>query len=1041
MTQTLFRSAAAFMLALLAPSPSATQAPAEPPSPEPSAAVREILDEAMELARRGQQDEFMEAVSRALAAAGEADDAAGEACALQFTALVVQGFGWTELTVAMWRQAAAAFERAGDGPGRVQALAFAALHLAEEEPAEAEQFFAQALVAVRAEAKRPFSAATTLVAVVCDYLDQGLFGPARELLEASLTIQDRLAPQSLEVAATLNLLAVAAREQGDLDAALGHLRRALSIQELRAVDRPFIGDTLQDLGLMAQERGDLAAAREYWRRALAARAETDPDSSAFVGGLLNLGIVACEQGDLAAAWDYCQRALATQRELPANPELEAMILNELGAVAYAEGNLEGAERCHRRALTIRENLVRDHRSQVGSLNNLGLVASDQDNWAAAEQYYRRALSIEEELAPGSVGVAAILHNLGALALEQNEPAQAQGHLVRALAIFEKLAPGGLNMAGSLNGLALAAYAQGDLVKAEGYARQAWGLVRQQAGAVTGDEARQAFGGSTANVAATLMRVQLALGQPGEAFVTLEEGRAQALLQLLAERRLEATAPQGDLVSEYRAAVAARDRAEQVLAQAGMAEARALRELDAARRLGAGDLARWQEALEAAREQFEEARSTHTQARVKADQLWADIEKSSPRAYPPTVTLEKARQALPADALFVAFLVGKEKTRVFLLRSASHGQQPVSVHTIPVTLGELEAEVLALLDLVTDPATDVAETATASRKLFAKLFPEEEGRAAVASAQRLLISPNHVLWRVPFAALVTNGHGPPEYLGADKCITYTPSLTLFAQSRGQAPGLAAGAKPSAVVVGNPVFDRQPVRSASAGGAPGSLAEGHESPRGERHYVFSKGRPPRALPRTKSEAEAIARLYGSTPLTEERATEAALRERIETADVIHLATHGYLHPVRPMSSGVLLTVPEKEPEIGETTNDGVLQAWEIYSQLKLRAELAVFSACETGRGEIVLNEGIIGLTRALQYAGARTIVASRWKVADQSTATLMVAFHRYLRQGLAKDEALRRAMALVRENRATAHPYYWAPFFLMGDPDNPNLRADG
>jgi CHAT domain-containing protein len=67
----------------------------------------------------------------------------------------------------------------------------------------------------------------------------------------------------------------------------------------------------------------------------------------------------------------------------------------------------------------------------------------------------------------------------------------------------------------------------------------------------------------------------------------------------------------------------------------------------------------------------------------------------------------------------------------------------------------------------------------------------------------------------------------------------------------------------------------------------------------------------------------------------------------------------------------------------------------------------------------------------------VVASQWKVADASTARLMVAFHRKLRQGLAKDEALRQAMAVVRGDPKTVRPYYWAPFVLTGDPDNPAL----
>ena len=124
-------------------------------------------------------------------------------------------------------------------------------------------------------------------------------------------------------------------------------------------------------------------------------------------------------------------------------------------------------------------------------------------------------------------------------------------------------------------------------------------------------------------------------------------------------------------------------------------------------------------------------------------------------------------------------------------------------------------------------------------------------------------------------------------------------------------------------------------------------------------------------------------------------------------------------------------------GGTNDDGVLQAWEIYSQLKLKAELVVLSACDTGRGQSVAGEGLIGLTRALQYAGARSVISSLWTADDQSTLTLMVAFHRNLRSGDAKDEALRRAMESVRNDRRSSHPYYWAAFYLTGDPDNPSL----
>ena len=81
----------------------------------------------------------------------------------------------------------------------------------------------------------------------------------------------------------------------------------------------------------------------------------------------------------------------------------------------------------------------------------------------------------------------------------------------------------------------------------------------------------------------------------------------------------------------------------------------------------------------------------------------------------------------------------------------------------------------------------------------------------------------------------------------------------------------------------------------------------------------------------------------------------------------------------------------------------------------------------------------MTRAFQYAGARSLVASRWPVADQASGPLMIAFHRHLRRGLAKDAALQRAMQEVRANPKTSHPYFWAPFFLIGDPENGGLGA--
>ncbi len=236
---------------------------------------------------------------------------------------------------------------------------------------------------------------------------------------------------------------------------------------------------------------------------------------------------------------------------------------------------------------------------------------------------------------------------------------------------------------------------------------------------------------------------------------------------------------------------------------------------------------------------------------------------------------------------------------------------------------------------------------------------------------------------------------PRHLGLEKPITYAQSLTLFAQARGDRPRLARGRPARALVLGDLVFSRESRAVAAAATEP--------LPRGERALLLRDGELPGRLPATGPEARRIAGLYASRPLTGVQGSEATLRRRVGKADVVHLATHGYLNPYRAMSSMLLLTAPEKKPATGEYADDGFLEAWEIQDQLALRAELVVLSACETGRGENVRAEGLVGLTRALQVAGARSVVAStgRWPTRaprpswSSSTASCAVEWRRMRR----------------------------------------------
>jgi CHAT domain-containing protein len=182
---------------------------------------------------------------------------------------------------------------------------------------------------------------------------------------------------------------------------------------------------------------------------------------------------------------------------------------------------------------------------------------------------------------------------------------------------------------------------------------------------------------------------------------------------------------------------------------------------------------------------------------------------------------------------------------------------------------------------------------------------------------------------------------------------------------------------------------------------------------------------ALPGTRREVQAIAQLFGKQAAIRlgAEASEATARKELSSASLIHLACHGILDQRSPLDSGLALSADE--------TNDGLLQAWEIFEKVRMNADLVVLSACQTGLGRTTKQEGVVGLTRALQYAGAKSIVVSLWSVSDDSTAALMTVFYTELKKGTNKDVALQRAMATVRKHPKWSHPFFWAPFVLIGD----------
>jgi CHAT domain-containing protein len=253
--------------------------------------------------------------------------------------------------------------------------------------------------------------------------------------------------------------------------------------------------------------------------------------------------------------------------------------------------------------------------------------------------------------------------------------------------------------------------------------------------------------------------------------------------------------------------------------------------------------------------------------------------------------------------------------------------------------------------------------------------------------RVIFLPQGELFLLPFAALRdTQG----QYLIERHTIAIAPSIQTLDLTRKQAA--QSRSLGNSIIVGDPTMPQ---------------FNGEALP---------------SLPGARQEAIAIGKILHTAPLLGDQATKAAVLAQLPQASVVHLATHGLLETVTGDIPGAIALAPSDE-------DNGLLSASELFD-LKLRANLVVLSACDTGRGTIQ-SDGVIGLSRSLIAAGVPSVVVSLWAVDDDATRLLMSDFHRQLQTHPHKAQALRQAM--LNTMQQYPDPRDWAAFTLVGESD--------
>jgi CHAT domain-containing protein/tetratricopeptide (TPR) repeat protein len=371
-----------------------------------------------------------------------------------------------------------------------------------------------------------------------------------------------------------------------------------------------------------------------------------------------------------------------------------------------------------------------------------------------------------------------------------------------------------------------------------------------------------------------------------------------------------------------------------------------------------------------------SRAIRLEQEISQLRLRAAGDAATPEEFAQPLSFEALWAQLPPDLILVAYHIVGEEILAFLHHEGElHVVRDLTrVPTIQELLQRLNAQWDRFRAGASFTQRHMTVLEQSSQRLLASLYAELiaplEGWLKPRTS--LAIVPHGLLHHVPFHALFDG----QNYL-LDRCeVSYAPSATVLAlcqQRSSQAPTRALITGVADILI------------------PGALAE-----------VQSVAR---QLADGGIEADT---------LMNEGATLEALNALVPGCDTLHLACHGLFRADNPMFSAVKL-------------HDSWLTAADVM-QLNLKDVLVTLSACESGRGTVLLGDEVIGLPRAFLGAGAASVVVSLWLVQDESTVTLMTHWYRQLRERMGRAAALRAAQQALRESYP--HPYYWAPFVLIG-----------
>ncbi|MBE9078497.1 tetratricopeptide repeat protein [Romeria aff. gracilis LEGE 07310] len=861
---------------------------------------------------------------------------------------------------------------------------------------QALDYYQQAL-SIRQEIGDLRGEGTTLNNIGNVYSSLGDYSQALKYFRQALTIVQEIGYQRGE-GSTLNNIGSIYDSLGDYSQALDYYQQALNISQRIGYQRGE-GTTLNNIGSIYDSLGDYSQALDYYQQALNISQEIG-DRSGEGTIFSNIGNIYSNLGDDSQALDYYQQALNISQEI-GNRSGESTTLNSIGIVYSNLGDDSQALDYYQQALNISQE-IGDRSGESITLNNIGIVYSNLGDDSQALGYYQQALAISQEIGDRS-GEGTKLNNIGSIYYSLGDYSQALDYYEKALPILQEVGDRSTS-AITLGNISQVLSNQQQPELAIVFLKQSVNTYESiRDGIRTLDSDLQStYAESISDTYRTLADLLLQQDRILEAQRVLDLLKVQELDDYLQTVRgnaetasgVEYLQPEQTILARYQAAQEPAIELGQELATLNAKrENGTLTEEEEARRVELIDLQR--------------ELATQFNDFVASADIQALLDQLSRPELTQAVNLEDLsglRDKLAnLNAALLYPLILDDRIELVITTATS---EPLRRTVEGVGRAELNAAITEFRQALQNPTSDATAPA---QQLYAWLIEPLEADLAAAGVDTIIYSPDGALRYIPLAALHDGNQWLAERFRVNNITAR--SLTKLDTLPQNDPRVLAGAF---------VTGEYAVLGTSYSG----------------------------LPFAGQEVELLSdTLSNITSFFDTDFNLETVENEIASFNILHFATHAAFVPGDPSESFILFGN-------GETQNLRDIASWQLAN-----VDLVVLSACETGLGGFDNNgEQILGLGYQFQSRGAKAVVSSLWQVDDGGTQALMNAFYIALSNGHAKSEALRLAQQALIANDLTMvgaprgagiqvldtetgepriqagslnHPYYWAPFILIGN----------